>query len=92
MTKGLVPLKRIYDRWDKTKVPRKSPIQYQVQEADCNNKESPRIIRIAITCIHEKQNKIEELIREFKDMFSLNYDELKTYETNVINHLIPLKA
>jgi hypothetical protein len=29
ITKGLVPQERIYDKWDKTKGPHKSPIQDQ---------------------------------------------------------------
>ena len=35
-------------------------------------------------------NEILDLIREFKDTFSWNYDELKEYRGDVIQHAIPL--
>jgi hypothetical protein len=31
------------------------------------------------------------LFKEYKDIFSWTYDDLKTYDTNIIQHIIPMK-
>ena len=32
-----------------------------------------------------------KLFREYKDIFAWTYEDLKTYETKIIQHVIPLK-
>ena len=40
--------------------------------------------------MEKERNEILDLIREFKDTFAWNYDELKAYRGDVIQHAIPL--
>ena len=37
------------------------------------------------------KNKYVEFLRQYKDVFAWFYDDLKTYDTSVIEHKIPLK-
>jgi hypothetical protein len=39
----------------------------------------------------EIKSKYVELIRQYKDIFSWSYDELRTYDTTIMEHKIPLK-
>jgi hypothetical protein len=39
----------------------------------------------------EQRTKYTELLREFADVFAWTYEDLKTYDTSVIEHKIPLK-
>jgi hypothetical protein len=39
----------------------------------------------------EKRAKYTELLKEFVDVFSWTYEDLRTYDTTVIEHKIPLK-
>jgi hypothetical protein len=39
----------------------------------------------------EQRDKYTEILREFVDVFSWTYEDLKTYDTSVIEHKIPLK-
>jgi hypothetical protein len=39
----------------------------------------------------EQRKEYTELLREFADMFAWTYEDLKTYDTLVIEHKIPLK-
>jgi len=39
----------------------------------------------------EERNQIEKLIREYKDVFSWSYDDLKAYKGDIIQHTIPIK-
>jgi hypothetical protein len=38
----------------------------------------------------EKQSYIK-LFKEYKDIFSWTYEDLKTYDTKIIQHIIPIK-
>jgi hypothetical protein len=37
------------------------------------------------------KSKYIELLKQYKDVFAWYYDDLKTYDTSVIEHKIPLK-
>jgi hypothetical protein len=37
------------------------------------------------------KGKYADLLQQYKDMFAWSYDELRTYDTTVIEHKIPLK-
>jgi hypothetical protein len=39
----------------------------------------------------EKRAKYTEILKEFDDVFSWTYEDLKAYDTSVIEHKIPLK-
>jgi hypothetical protein len=39
----------------------------------------------------EVKQKYSEFLKQYKDIFSWSYDELRTYDTTVIEHKIPLK-
>ena len=40
----------------------------------------------------ESRRKYESLLWQYADIFSWSYGDLKTYDTNVMEHKIPLKA
>jgi hypothetical protein len=37
------------------------------------------------------KSKYVELLKQYKDVFSWSYDELRTYDTTIMEHKIPLK-
>lgn len=39
----------------------------------------------------DQKKKYVELFREFQDVFAWSYEDLKSYDTSVIQHTIPLK-
>jgi hypothetical protein len=39
----------------------------------------------------KKKKKFMELFREFKDVFSWSYEDLRGFDPNVIQHAIPIK-
>jgi hypothetical protein len=50
----------------------------------------PRMVKIGKGTTEKERKEILELIREFKDTFVWNYDDLKAYRGDVIQHAIPL--
>jgi hypothetical protein len=89
--KGLVPLERIFDRND---VAVKGKISNDnVDAAECNIgiEKEPKFVKLSSSLTREQRVEYVELLREFADVFSWTYEDLKTYDTTVIEHKIPLK-
>jgi hypothetical protein len=89
--KGLVPLEKLFDKND-VAVKGKF-LNEDVDVTKCNNgtKEDPKFVKLSISLSREKRAEYAELLREFIDVFSWTYEELRTYDTSVIEHKIPLK-
>ena len=51
----------------------------------------PRFINLGIHCSHDERKSFIKLYREYKDFFDWTYDELRTFETTIMNHNIPMK-
>jgi hypothetical protein len=49
------------------------------------------VVKISRLLPPEVKVKYKELIRQYKYVFAWSYDELKMYDTSVIDHKIPLK-
>jgi hypothetical protein len=89
--KGLIPLEILFDQND---IPVKSTLQPQLEEVedrDIGTKEESRMVKICKLLPPEIKGKYKDLLRQFKDIFTWSYDELRTYDTIVIDHKIPLK-
>jgi hypothetical protein len=49
-----------------------------------------RMVKIGKGTTEKERKEIMELIREFRDTFAWNYDDLKAYRGDVIQYAIPL--
>jgi hypothetical protein len=91
ISKGLIPLQRLFDHND---VPAKSTLQPQpkeVEDCDLGTEKESRIVKISKFLPPNFKSKYKDLLRQYKDVFAWTYDELRTYETSIIDHKIPLK-
>ena len=89
--KGLIPLEILFD---KDNIPLKSTLQPQpeeVEDCDIGTKENSKLVKISKYLPPEMKSKYVELLKQYKDVFAWSYDELKTYDTTVIENKIPLK-
>jgi hypothetical protein len=90
--RGLVPLERIFDNND---VSRKVVIKSQEQEVvDCNigTTANPKIVKISRALPDEQRDRYVSLMKKFVDIFAWSYEDLKTFDTDIIQHKIPLKV
>ena len=53
--------------------------------------QDPKNINLGKNCTHAERTTFMKLFREFKDVFVWTYEDLQTYETKIIQHIIPLK-
>jgi hypothetical protein len=89
--RGLVPLERLFDGND---VPVKGKVSNEDAETtECNigTKEEPKFVKLSSSLTREQKAQYTELLKEFVDVFAWTYEDLKTYDTSVIEHKIPLK-
>jgi hypothetical protein len=88
--KGLIPLERLFDQND---VPVKSTLQPQpeeVEDFDIGTEKESRVVKISKFLPPEVKVKYKNLLKQYKDVFAWSYDELRTYDTSIIDHKIPL--
>jgi hypothetical protein len=89
--KGLIPLERLFNKDD---IPSKTTLQPQPREVeDCNigTVHNPKMVKLSKFLSVENKNKYTDLLKKYKDVFAWSYEDLKTYDTSVIEHKIPLK-
>jgi ribonuclease HI len=89
--KGLIPLQRLFDQND---IPVKSTLQPQpeeVEDCDIGTGKEARIVKISKFLPPKVKDQYRDLLRQYKDVFAWSYDKLRTYDTSIIEHKIPLK-
>ncbi len=89
--KGLIPLEQIFDKND---IPIKPTIKHEPRNTCKHNlgsEKNPQNINLSSLLPRDQIQNYLDLFQEYKDNFSWNYEELKTYDTNIVQHNIPLK-
>jgi hypothetical protein len=92
--RSVVKLEMFYDRQDKFKrlancKTHSSVMQYEVINIGTSDK--TQNINLGVQCSDDEEVAFVKLFREYKDMFTWSYDDLKTFDTQVMQHVIPIK-
>jgi hypothetical protein len=53
--------------------------------------EHPNYVNLGACCLEIEKDTFTKLFKKYRYVFSWMYDELKTYDTQIIQHLIPIK-
>jgi hypothetical protein len=89
--KGLVPLERLFDRNDVVVKVKGSSENADVTECNLGTEENPKYVKLSSSLSKEQRVEYVKILKEFVDVFSWKYEDLQTYDTNIIEHKIPLK-
>jgi ribonuclease HI len=89
--RGLVPLERLFDGNDVEVKGRVSDKDADTAECNIGTPEEPKFVKLSRGLTREQRAEYTKLLREFTDVFAWTYEDLKTYDTSVIEHKIPLK-
>jgi hypothetical protein len=84
----LFDLQEKFKRLTNTKT-RSSSLLYEA--ANLGTEQNPKNINLGKNCTHVERATFMKLLREFKDVFAWTYEDLKTYDKRIIQHIIPLK-
>jgi len=88
---GLNPLEDIFDSND---IPRKlkmKPLDAAIEECNIGMVEKPKIIKMSKSLPFDQKSKYVDLFKEFQDVFAWSYEDLKSYDTSIIQHTVSLK-
>ena len=66
-----------------------STLLYEV--VNLGTDQDPKNINLGKNCTLDERATYMQLFREFKDVFAWTYEDLKTYDMKIIQHVIPLK-
>ena len=92
--KNIVRLEKLFDLQEKFKRPtntktRSSTLLYEA--VNLGTKQDPKNINLGKNCTSAEKAAFMKLFKEYRDIFAWTYEDLKTYDTKIIQHVIPLK-
>ena len=76
---------------DVAKSPKVDPRDDEMEECNIGTEEDPKVIKISKNLTQESKEKYIRLMKEFYDVFSWTYDDLKVYDPDVSQHTIPIQ-
>ena len=91
LPKGLTPLEDLFDSNDIPKKPKMEPLKADIEEYNLGTEEKPKMIKLSKSLPPDQKLKYVELLKEFQYVIAWSYEDLKTYDTSIIQHTIPLK-
>jgi ribonuclease HI len=94
LPKSVARLEKFYDFEDKFKKrvnckTNSSSLSYE--KVNLGTSENPQCINLGLGCSKQEKASFVKLFKEFKDVFAWNYKDLKTFDPNIIQHVIPMK-
>jgi ribonuclease HI len=89
--KGLVPLEIFFDGNDVEVKFRGSVDDDEVSKYNIGTEKDPKFDKLSSILSREQRAEYPKMLKEFVDVFSWTYEDLRTYETSIIEHKIPLK-
>jgi hypothetical protein len=89
--KGLVPLERLFDENDVELKGKVSTDDEDITECNVGTEKDPKYVKLSSNLSKEQREEYTKLLKEFADVFSWTYEDLRTYDTSIIEHKIPLK-
>ena len=89
--KGLISLQDLFDYNDVARNRKVIPNSDEVEEYNIGTDVDIKIIKLSKALDSENKQRYITLMKEFSDVFSWSYEDLKEYDTIFIQHRIPIK-
>ena len=87
----MVPLEELFDQNDVARTHGVVPAETEVEYFNVGNNQAPMFIKISTNLPREERREYLALLRNYSKVFAWNYEDLKVYDTVVIQHTIPIK-
>jgi hypothetical protein len=91
LPKGLVPLERLFDHNDVSKKVVIQTEEIDVEDYDISSYANPRLVKVSRKLSKKKKEAYIELMKKYSDIFACSSEDLKVFDTKLIQHKIPLK-
>ena len=87
----MVPLEELFDHNDVAKTPGVVPADAEVEDLNIGTASDPKFIKISKNLPEKARLEYLALFRKYTKVFAWRYEDLKVYDTSVIQHTIPVK-
>jgi hypothetical protein len=84
-------LEKIFDNNDVARSLKTTVNEGDFEYCNIGTQENPKRIKLSRTLSPKVKEKYINLMKEFLDVFSWSYEDLKFYDTSIIQHVIPIK-
>ena len=64
-------------------------MQYKV--INLGTPDKPQNINLGVQCYDEEKSTFTKLFKEYKDVFTWSYEYLNMFDTQIMQHVIPIK-
>ena len=93
--RGVRTLERMFDLNEKFRRPanvktHSSTLQFKL--INLGTETNPKYVNLGKCCSPAKRDKFASLFKQYKDVFTWTYEDLKTYDTSIIKHVIPIRT
>ena len=93
--KGVGTLERMFDLNEKFRRPanvktHSSSLQFKLINLWIEME--PKYVSLGKCCSPGERNKFISLFKQYKDVFASTYEDMNTYDTNIIHHVIPVRS
>jgi hypothetical protein len=89
--RSLVPLEKLFDNNDVARSPKITTDEGDVEDCNIRTPEDPNIVKLSKNINPEVKESYVKLMKEFPDVFSWSYDDLKFYDTSIIQRVFLIK-
>lgn len=89
--KGLVPLEELFDHNDVSKTPRVVPSKTEVEDFNIGTTNDPKLTNISKNYPEQARREYLDLLKKYTKVFAWKYEDLKVYDTSIIQHTILIK-
>ena len=64
----------------------------QFELVNLGSEAEPKYVNLGKCCSLGERHKFINLFKQYKDVIAWAYEDMKTYDTNIIQHVVPIKA
>ena len=89
--KGLVPLEILFSQDDTLLKPTMQSSEENVLSCNIGTMDQAKMVKVSEALLVGERNRYVKLLQEFVDIFAWYYEDLKTYDTSIIQYKVPLK-
>ena len=73
------------------KNPKVKPVDDAIEDKNIGTKENPKIVKLSKKLPEKEKEEYVKLMKKYTDVFAWSYEDLKEYDTSIIQHIIPIK-
>ena len=86
----LIPLENLFDQNDVVKDPKLKPVENTIEDKNIGTEENPKVVKLSKKLLAKEKDEYVNLMKKYTDVFAWSYDDLKEYDTSIIQHTIPI--